>query len=384
MRMDMQDLSITIIGAGIGGLAAARALALRGARVTIHEQAPAITEVGAGLQVSPNGFAVLKALGLGDAVRAAGVQGNAVALHDYRRGRVVRLDLTRLASRDYWFLHRADLIDALHRGARDAGCKIVLDSRVADPAALGGDLVIGADGLHSVTRAALNGTLAPFFTRQVAWRAVIPHDGSRMGEARVHMAPRRHVVSYPIRGGTLLNLVAVEERAGWAEESWSAAGDAEELRARFADFGDEARTMLDRIDSVGKWGLFRHPVAPIWGQGRLAVLGDAAHPTLPFMAQGASLALEDAWVLADALAGATDIAAGLAAYQARRAPRATRTVDAATGNAWKYHISFKPLRAAAHLALMLGGALAPGRMMGQFDWLYGHDVTQCPPHSRSS
>ncbi|WP_324754918.1 FAD-dependent monooxygenase [Roseovarius sp. Pro17] len=372
----MQGLNIAVIGAGIGGLAVARACALRGARVSVHEQTSEITEVGAGLQISPNGFAVLRGLGLGNLVRTAGLQARTVALHDYRRGPVVRLDLTRLEARDYWFLHRADLIGLLHRGAVDAGVDIQLGQRVDDPAALKVDLVIGADGLHSMVRKVLNGTLAPFFTRQVAWRAVVPHDGSRLGEARVHMAPHRHLVSYPLRGGRHLNLVAVEERADWSEESWSAEGDPGDLRARFADFGDAAQAMLERVERVGKWGLFRHPVAPVWGAGRIVLLGDAAHPTLPFMAQGASLALEDAWVLADTLARMPDLAAALDSYQASRQDRARRVVEAATGNAWKYHISSRPLRAAAHVALRLGGAVAPGRMMRQFDWIYGHDVTR--------
>jgi salicylate hydroxylase len=374
--MDMHGLDIAIIGAGIGGLAAARACALRGARVVVHEQAVAITEVGAGLQITPNGFAVLRALGLADAVKAMGARAQAVALHDYRRGPVIRLDLTRLTAQDYWFLHRADLIDILHCGAVDAGVEIRLGQQIADPKTLSADLVIGADGLHSVVRTALNGTLAPFFTRQVAWRAVVPHDGTRMGEARVHMAPHRHLVSYPLRGGTQLNLVAVEERTEWAEESWSAAGDPSDLRARFADFGAAAQAMLGRVDSVRKWGLFRHPVAPVWGEGRLAVLGDAAHPTLPFMAQGASLALEDAWALPAALAAAPDIAGALVMYQAARHQRARDVVEAANGNAWKYHLSLKPVRLAAHMALRLGGAIAPDRMMRQFDWIYGHDETR--------
>jgi salicylate hydroxylase len=374
--MDMHGLDIAIIGAGIGGLAAARACALRGARVVVHEQAVAITEVGAGLQITPNGFAVLRALGLADAVKAMGARAQAVALHDYRRGPVIRLDLTRLTAQDYWFLHRADLIDILHCGAVDAGVEIRLGQQIADPKTLSADLVIGADGLHSVVRTALNGTLAPFFTRQVAWRAVVPHDGTRMGEARVHMAPHRHLVSYPLRGGTQLNLVAVEERTEWAEESWSAAGDPSDLRARFADFGAAAQAMLGRVDSVRKWGLFRHPVAPVWGEGRLAVLGDAAHPTLPFMAQGASLALEDAWALPAALAAAPDIAGALVMYQAARHQRARYVVEAANGNAWKYHLSLKPVRLAAHMALRLGGAIAPDRMMRQFDWIYGHDETR--------
>ncbi len=373
--MDLKTVEIAVIGAGIGGLAVARAFALRGAGVTVYEQASEITEVGAGLQISPNGFAVLRGLGLSRAVEDAGDRAGTVALHDYRSGPVLRLDLRRLESRDYWFLHRADLIELLHAGAIDSGVRIRLGQRVEDLAGLKADLVIGADGLHSVLRPQLNGTLAPFFTRQVAWRAVVPHDGSRRDEARVYMAPRRHLVSYPVRGGDWLNLVAVEERSAWAEESWSAAGDPDDLRARFADFGAAVQEKLKRVRNVGKWGLFRHPVAPVWTQGRYALLGDAAHPTLPFMAQGASLALEDAWVLAAAVAKAPDMATGLAAYQGQRIGRATRVVEAASRNAWKYHISSKPLRLAAHTALRLGGAVAPGRMMRQFDWIYGHDVT---------
>lgn len=373
--MDVNTLDIAVIGAGIGGLAVATAFALRGARVTVYEQAAEITEVGAGLQISPNGFAVLRGLGLAGAIEAAGDRAGMVSLHDYRRGPVLRLDLKRLDSRDYWFLHRADLIDLLHVGAINAGVTIHLSAKVSDPGALDADLVIGADGLHSVLRPRLNGTLAPFFTRQVAWRAVVPHDGSRKDEARVHMAPHRHLVSYPVRGGDWLNIVAVEERSAWTEESWSATGDPDNLRARFSDFGASAQEMLKRVTAVGKWGLFRHPVAPVWTEGRYALLGDAAHPTLPFMAQGASLALEDAWVLAAAFAQAPDMTTALDAYQARRFERATRVVAAASGNAWKYHISSKPLRFAAHAALRLGGAVAPGRMMRQFDWIYGHDVT---------
>lgn len=368
-------MEIVVIGGGIGGLAVARACALRGARVTLHEQAAQIFEVGAGLQVSPNGFAVLRGLGLGEALRHAGLRAERVVLHDYRRGPVVRLDLTRLASREYWFVHRADLIDILHRGAVAAGVEIRLNARITDPATLDADLIIGADGLHSVMRKGLNGALAPFFTRQVAWRAVVAHDGSRMGEARVHMGPNRHLVSYPLRGGTALNLIAVEERAAWSEESWSAPGDPDDLRARFSDFGADAQAMLAKVDTVGKWGLFRHPVAPVWAAGNRALLGDAAHPTLPFMAQGASLALEDAWVLAASLTDAPDLATALTRYQATRAPRATKVVEAASGNAWKYHLSFKPLRLAAHVALRMGGAVAPGKMMGQFAWIYDHDVT---------
>ncbi|MDT8327614.1 MAG: FAD-dependent monooxygenase [Roseovarius sp.] len=387
MRLD--TLKITVIGAGIGGLAVARALALQGGDVTVLEQSAEISEVGAGLQISPNGFAVLRALGLADPLRAHAVQATGVSLCDYRGDKVVHLDLGALESDDYYFIHRADLIDVLAQGARAAGVKIQLLQKVcgvtpgarpqvqlSNGATLSTDLVIGADGLHSKVRVALNGTSAPFFTRQVAWRAIIPNLAGRGPEARVHMGPLRHVVSYPLRGGTLLNIVAVQEKAAWAAESWSQKDDPVALRAAFADFGPEVRDMLGAISDVHLWGLFRHPVAPVWQGGNLALLGDAAHPTLPFMAQGASMALEDGWVLSAALAGAGDPSEALALYQRRREARARRVVEAANRNAWKYHLAFPPLRWAAHAALRVGGTLAPTRMMRQFDWLYGHDVTK--------
>ncbi len=386
--MSLTGTKILVIGAGIGGLSVARALALRGAEVTVLEQAEAIREVGAGLQISPNGYVVLRALGLAEALRGPAVQARAVCLHDQAGARVLRLDLARAAQADYYFVHRADLIDLLARGARAAGVKIRLMQKVAriapgprprvvlaNGATAGADLVVGADGLHSRARAALEQDAAPRFTGQAAWRAVVPNTDGRGPEARVDMGAHRHVVSYPLRSGRLLNIVAVQERAAWTAESWSQEDDPLALRAAFSDFGPEVQAMLARVDRVNLWGLFRHPVARHWHGGGVALLGDAAHPTLPFMAQGACLALEDAWVLADALGQGGPLEARLAAYQARRAGRAARVVAAASRNAWKYHLAFPPLRWAAHGALRLGGRLAPGRMMRQFDWIYGHDVT---------
>jgi salicylate hydroxylase len=387
--MKLDGLRVCVIGAGIGGLAVARALARRGAVVSVLEQAPEIAEVGAGLQVSPNGFAVLRALGLDDALRAGAVQARAVSLRDYKGGEVVRLDLGALGDSDYHFIHRADLIDILAAGARDTGARIRLMQKVvgvedgaqprvhlANGAAVEADLVIGADGLHSVVRHALNGTATPVFTGQVAWRALVPNLWDRGPQVQVHMGPMRHLVSYPLRGGEMLNLVAVQERAAWTAESWSQRDDPMALRAAFGDFGRDARILIEAVDEVNLWGLFRHPVAQVWHAGGLAILGDAAHPTLPFLAQGASMALEDAWVLADALSSEATIDAALTRYQVLREGRTARVVAAASRNAWKYHLSFPPLRWAAHTALRTGGRIAPLRMMRQFDWLYGHDVTQ--------
>jgi salicylate hydroxylase len=383
--MSLIGQTVTVIGAGVAGLAVARALALRGASVTVLEQADAIREVGAGLQISPNGAAVLRALGLRGALETASTRAEAVQLIDGPTGDpVTRLDVARL--------HRADLIALLLQGAIEAGVTLRLLSRTLTvdldgprPAVLldGGErvetpLLIGADGLHSRLRAALNSGGAPFFTGQVAWRAVIPCEPGAASVAEVHMGPGRHLVSYPLRGGTLRNIVAVEERAKWAEESWTLRDDPMDLRLAFAGFAPRVQGWLERVEDPWLWGLFRHPVAATWirtlPQGAVAILGDAAHPTLPFLAQGASMALEDAWVLAESLASHDSTAPALAAYQALRKPRTTRIVAAANTNARAYHLSGLS-RMIGHTGLRLLGRVAPGLMLSRFDWLYGHDVT---------
>lgn len=379
---------VTVLGAGIAGLAAATALGQRGARVRVLEQAPAIREVGAGLQITPNGMAVLRALGLEGGAARAGQVAEAVELIDGETGQIVtRIDLTRIAPPGaFRFFHRADLIGLLERAARDAGADIHLDRQVtgvtlgaASPTldtsrgkeAAG--LLIGADGLHSQVRAALNGGAAPFFTRQVAWRATLPAGGDIAPVARVYMGPGRHVVTYPLRGGSLRNIVAVEERATWAAESWSLTDDPLALRIAFEGFIPEVRGWLDRIERPNLWGLFRHPVATRWqGQGA-AILGDAAHPTLPFLAQGANMALEDAWVLAAELSR-RPVDEALAAYAAARMPRTARIVAAASANARNYHLSGLR-RDIAHGGLRLLGRFAPDAAANRFRWLYGFDVT---------
>ncbi|MFZ1345431.1 MAG: FAD-dependent monooxygenase, partial [Tabrizicola sp.] len=325
---------------------------------------------------------------------AASMRADAVALIDGPSGEgVTRLDLARLRpGHGYHFLHRADLIALLLTGAEAAGVKLRLLSCVSEvdlsgpaPAVqldsgerVDSPLVIGADGLHSKTRAALNGVETPFFTRQVAWRAVIPCEPGAAPVAEVNMGPGRHLVSYPLRGGSLRNIVAVEERDRWAEESWTLRDDAITLRVAFEGFSPRVRGWLDRVEDPWLWGLFRHQVAGAWvkpmGQGGVAILGDAAHPTLPFLAQGASMGLEDAWVLAHSLASHDSPAAALAAYQSLRKPRATRIVAAANANARAYHLSGLP-RMIGHTGLRLLGRLSPGTMLSRFDWLYDHDVT---------
>lgn len=387
----LKGKQIIVLGAGIGGLTAALALARKGAEVEVLEQAEEIGEVGAGLQISPNAVAVLDALGLEGVARARAVHSQAVVLKDGLSGReVIRLDLAGAGyGRPFLLFHRADLVAMLAEAALAAGVTITTGARAMAVHPEGtrpsveiegqglrkADFILGADGIHSILRPVLNGHRKPFFTGQVAWRALLAPEAVEPAEATVHMGPGRHIVSYPLRGGSLINLVAIEERAQWAAEGWHHPDDPENLRRAFSRMGHEVQALLARVGEVYLWGLFRHPVALEWHRGRTAILGDAAHPTLPFMAQGAVMAIEDAWVLADCLdkMGLDD---GPALYQARRRSRVEKVIEAANANARNYHYEHPLVRFAGHGALRLAGAVAPGRVAARFDWIYRYDVTK--------
>jgi salicylate hydroxylase len=396
--MSLAGREVAVVGGGVGGLAAATALARRGARVILFEQAAALAEVGAGLQISPNGVAVLEALEVAEAAAECASLPEAVELRDHRRGRLVARtplggDARGRYGRPYWQLHRADLLAVLAEGAAAAGVDIQLGRRVVaaesgeegavliaeDGGRREAEVVVAADGVRSGLRAAAGLAAGPArFTGHVAWRALVPA-GRLLAEAaapitQVTMGPGRHLVSYPLRGGALVNLVAVEERAGWTAEGWMTPADPGELRRAFAEWGGTARALLAGVEACFLWGLFDHPPLPAWAAGRLALLGDACHPMLPFLAQGATMALEDAWVLAAELDRTADPSVGLAAYAAARRARATRVQRAAARNGRIFHL--RPgLRGPAQAALAAASALAPGWLAGRFDWLYGADVT---------
>lgn len=364
-----QGRRVCIVGGGIGGLTAALAFARSGAHVELHEQAPAFTEVGAGIQITPNGARGLEVLGLGAALDAGSIPARAVEPLDALTGRVVtRFDLRQIDGPSYRFFHRAGLLDILVKACDAAGVNIRLGSDV-DATLQQADLVIGAEGIHSTTRTHLNREQAPFFTGQVAWRALVRHDAAPV--ARIWMAPGRHVVTYPLPGG-LLNVVAVQERQQWAAEGWAHRDDPGNLRHAFRHMCPELKALLDKIEDVHLWGLYRHDVAQVWGRDNLFILGDAAHPTLPFLAQGANLAIEDAVILARCC-DAGSVAQAQRVYRAMRRDRVTRAIAAANANARNYHLS-GVARRTAHTGLKTIGIIAPKMFLKRMEWLYGYDV----------
>ena len=367
---------MNVVGAGIAGLATAAACARKGARVLLTEQAGDITEIGAGIQISPNGWAVIEALGLDQRLLDEGLRADSVELLDGRDGRLVlKLDFQHAAPDRRWvFVHRGKLIAALEDAARDAGARIALGTRLDTPKLPGrdGPVLVGADGIRSVVRRAAFGPAEARFAGQVAWRAIIP-DRTWRTVAQVYMGPRRHLVSYPLRGG-LRNLVGIEERDDWVHEDWRQMDDPDRFRRAFASFAPQVARWLEMVEEVHLWGLFLHPVAKTWHRDGAVVIGDAAHPTLPFLAQGANLALEDAWALTRCLDEYDTVPRALTAFEQHRQPRAVRAVEAAFSNARAYHLENPALRYVAHSALRVGAKIAPGVPLRRFEWLYGYDV----------
>lgn len=379
--MRLQGKEITVVGGGIAGLASATALAQRGANVTVLEQADELGEVGAGLQISPNGVAVLEALGLCEAAAKVANAPDAVVLRDMASGREVAcLPMGATAEnrwgRPFWQFHRADLLNVLAEGARSAGVSLQLGANVSSVKYIAADLVIAADGVRSTIRTEVFAGQSVQFTGQVAWRGIISaSDVSVANAATVYMGTGRHLVTYPMRGGSVVNFVAVEERSDWAEEGWNVPDSADNLRRAFSGAGRDVQAILEAVDETFLWGLFNHPYLPQWTQGNVVLIGDACHPMLPFLAQGAVMALEDAWVLAREL-DKSGITEGATAYERICKPRATRVQKVAASNATAYHLRSGPVRGVAHLGLSAISALAPSALLRKFDWLYGGDVTR--------
>lgn len=387
-------MRVIVAGAGIGGLSAAVALRRRGIDVLLIEQAERFGEAGAGLQLSPNAMRVLDGWGLGAAVRAIGFAPEAAEVRDRGSGRLLlRTELGEAAERrwsaPYLQVHRADLhallIDALHAAGR---AEVRLGARVVGVAAhhravavtlasgesLEADVLIGADGVRSVIREGLFGPAAARFTGQVAWRATV--EAARLTPglippmASVWAGAGKHFVHYFVRGGGLVNMVGVVER-DWRAESWTERGDPAQFAADFAGWPEPVPTLTRNVEEAWRWALYDRPPLPRWSVGRATLLGDAAHPMPPFLAQGAAMAIEDAEALANRLDGAREVEPALQAYERDRRARTTRVQAWSRRNARLFHLP-RPVAAAAFGAAGLLDRLEPSLGARRFDWLYGY------------
>lgn len=387
---------VLIAGAGIGGLTAALALGRGGIGVTLIEQAEKLEEAGAGIQLSPNATRVLIALGLAERLKAAIVEPSAIRVRSGPSGRdiaAMRLDAATLAryGAPYWVIHRADLQKALIDAIADepqitltlgatvdsftidaAGVRAGVSFRALDSLNYCGAALVGADGLWSRLRARLGDGTMPRLAGRSAFRAIIPaarlSPRDREPIVSLWIGPDGHLVHYPVRAGAAVNIVAVC-RDQWESSAWNTGAGREEVLERFpaTAWAGSARQLLEAPERWQKWALYDREPSASWGRGPVTLLGDAAHPMLPFLAQGAAMAIEDAAVLARELAGSpADYASALRNYESERRPRTARVQREARRNDFRYHMK----QPAAFIRDAMLRASGGERLFARYDWIY--------------
>jgi len=343
----MKEARIIIIGAGMGGLAAALAMQRAGFRVSVHEQAPELGEVGAGLTISPNATHAIEYLGIGKEIAERAVIPERQAMIHYRTGKI--LVETKRGNKpkeqygaDYYQMHRADLHSALTARVTKndsaainlnhsfVGCQESDDGVTAffnNGDKTNGDVLIGCDGARSAVRSWMFGPEAPKFTGNIAWRGLVPTDGLSKDATALHsavaIAPRKAFTRYIIRGGTIINYVAFSRKSGWKQEGWSIRSEVSELLEEFDGWHPLVSEIIAGTppDQCFKWALFDRDPIDEWTKGSVSLLGDAAHPMLPFLGMGAAMALEDGVVLARAFEASGTIEEALKRYERARKER---------------------------------------------------------------
>jgi salicylate hydroxylase len=387
--------TIAIAGAGIGGLTAALALATRGFRVALFDKAARLEETGAGIQLSPNATRVLDGLGLRERLLASVVAPDAVVIKTAHDAALARLPLGPAAEKrygsPYWMIHRGDLQAALLGAAlAHPDITLTLGAAVDDCAAtadgvavqvlrgetleeIGAAALIGADGLWSRVREFAGAADPARFARRTAWRALVLADAVapafRAPVIHLWLGHGSHLVHYPVKAGAMINIVAIAADAQ-PSHGWSTAAAPDEVLTRFSSdaWAKPARDLLALPERWLKWPLYDRPPRPQRGRGAVTLLGDAAHPMLPFLAQGAAMAIEDAAVLAGCLAATPDDApAALRRYEQARAARTAKVQRAARRNDTVYHLPW-PASVARDFAM---GRMGNDRLLAQFDWIYG-------------
>jgi len=395
-------MHVLIAGGGIGGLAAAAALLQRGVDVDVYEQASELKEVGAGIQISPNGNKVLDALGVFQRLKELSCDPVRKEFRLWNTGRpwpMLSLGKTVVEKYGYPYLtvYRPDMHGALADRVRALKPSAIhLDSGVAGLAQdaqgvelqlrngqrIRGDALIGADGVRSVVRNTLWGPTDPQFSGMVAWRGLIPMEAlperMRAPVGSTWIGPGGHVVSYLLHRSKIMNLVATIEGKTWTHATGSAPGTTEECLQDFDGWHEDVRTMIRLAPSLLKWALARRDPIPQWTQGRATLLGDAAHATLPFLAQGAVHSIEDGMVLARCLEGvaAADVPAALHRYEAARITRTSKMVRGATANTERFHSPELANEESAERYLQREWSQSP--IFERYDWLYAYDANTAP------
>jgi salicylate hydroxylase len=391
---------IAIIGGGIGGLSAALALERRGAETVVCEQSGALSEIGAGLNLTPNAVKALRALGVENEVNAIASESYFLNIRNWKSGRYVsrtrRADFRQKFGAPNLSVHRADLLEILAAalktteirfGARctavEAGDRLA-SARFADGSVIEADVVVGADGIHSVVRNSLFGADAPRFTGCICWRGMAPADAVprdiNTSDGAMWMGPHGHVVHYPVRRGELVNIVAHIDSNAWTEESWTRQCDVSEVMTNYAGWNSMLTRIFPCSERWYKWALYDRDPLECWSKGRATLLGDSAHAMLPYLGTGAGMALEDACVLAAAIARqGDDLGAALAAYQQARVPRTRAAVLGARARARENHLASRWARLKRDVKFALRERFGGGDNTAfQVGWLYEYDVGREP------